>query len=123
MLTSPRDTPSPSAPQCDQHVSASHSGVRGFEPQWNPVSWTLATLHCLPHPRPWLLRAQMELTEPRWIDLLLNIYFYLFIWLHWVLVAACEIFDLGCGMWDLSVGSSSLTRDGTWAPRIGRAES
>ena len=26
-------------------------------------------------------------------------YFYLFIWLHWALVAACRIF--GCGMWDL----------------------
>ena len=65
----------------------------------------------------------MELTEHKWIDLLLNIYFYLFIWLHWVLGAACEIFDLGCSMWDLSVGSSSLTRDGTRAPCIGRAES
>ena len=64
----------------------------------------------------------MELTEPRWTDLLLNIYFYLFIWLHWVLVETCEIFDLGYGIWDLSVGSSSLASDGTRAPCIGRAE-
>ena len=48
--------------QCGKWGHTGHSGVRGFEPQWNPVSWTLATLHCLPHPRPWLLRAQMELT-------------------------------------------------------------
>ena len=26
---------------------------------------------------------------------------HLFIWLHWVLVAACRIFDLFCGMRDI----------------------
>ena len=25
---------------------------------------------------------------------------YLFIWLHWVLIAAYGIFDLRCGLWD-----------------------
>ena len=50
---------------------------------------------------------------------------YLFIWLHWFLVAAHGL--LSCGMWTLScsmrVGSSSLTRDRTWAPCIGSVES
>ena len=44
----------------------------------------------------------------------------LFIWLHWVLVAADRIFS--CGMRTLScssVGSSSLTRDQTWALALG----
>ena len=46
----------------------------------------------------------------------------LFIWLHWVLVAAHGIFHCGmrawqaCGMWDFS----SLTRDWTRTPCIGR---
>ena len=56
---------------------------------------------------------------------------YLFIWLHSVLVVACEI--LSYGMWDFSlwhansqlghVGSSSLTRDGIRDYCIGSAES
>ena len=54
-----------------------------------------------------------------------NIFIYLFIWLHRVLVVAGGL--LGCGTWTLScgmhVGSSSLTRDWTWAPCIGSAES
>ena len=41
----------------------------------------------------------------------------LFIWLCWVLVVACEIFQLQY------VGSSSLTRDWTWAPCIGNVVS
>ena len=48
---------------------------------------------------------------------------YLFIWLCQVLVAS-GIFS--CSMWDLQlrhVGSSSLTRDQTWAPCIGSTES
>ena len=72
---------------------------------------------------------------------------YLFIWLHTSLVAAGGILSctmwaaylwhvgclfvvcrlLSCGMQTLScgmhVGSSSLTRDQTWAPCIGSAES
>ena len=53
-------------------------------------------------------------------------------WLHWVLVVACGIFIaacgiFSCGVWELScgmhVGSSSLTRDRTWAPCIGSTES
>ena len=46
---------------------------------------------------------------------------FVFIWLCWVLVAVCGIFDLHCGMWNLQlqlrnselwhVGSNSLTRD------------
>ena len=50
----------------------------------------------------------------------------LFIWLCWVLVEIHRIFDLLCSMWDPSfwhVGSSSYTRDGTWATCIGSAES
>ena len=51
-----------------------------------------------------------------------NIYFYLFGCTGMqVLVAACGIFDLCCGMQDLQlwpVGSSSLARDGTQAPYI-----
>ena len=59
--------------------------------------------------------------------------FYVFICLHWVFVAAEEIFHLHCGMWALQlqhvgpqllcVASSSLTRIPTWAPKIGSAES
>ena len=49
----------------------------------------------------------------------------LFIWLHWVLVAAGRF--LSCGMRTLScsmhVGSSSLTRDRNWAPCVGSMES
>ena len=30
-----------------------------------------------------------------------GIYFSFFIWLYWVSVAACGIFDLCCDMWDL----------------------
>ena len=68
----------------------------------------------------------------------LNIYIYLFVWLcrdlvaaQGIFVATCRIFS--CGMWDLQlqhvgsqlwhVGSSSLTRDETWAPCIGSVES
>ena len=51
--------------------------------------------------------------------------YLLFIWLHWVLVAARWL--LSCGMGTLSsgmhVGSSSLTRDRTQAPCIGSTES
>ena len=63
-------------------------------------------------------------------------YIYLFIWLcrvsvatRGIFVAACEMFVaacriFSCGMWTLScgmhVGSSSLTRERTWAPCIGR---
>ena len=43
--------------------------------------------------------------------------FYLFIWLHQVIVAACGIFSLG------HVGSSTLTRDWASAPRTGSTES
>ena len=49
----------------------------------------------------------------------------MFIWLHWVLVAACGIFHLhwyvrhvetlSCGMY---MGSGSLTKDQTWAPSV-----
>ena len=53
-----------------------------------------------------------------------NIFIYLFIWLHRVLVVAGGL--LGCGTWTLScgmrVGSSSLTRDRTRAPCVGSAE-
>ena len=53
------------------------------------------------------------------------LFIYLFIWLHWVFVAARGL--LSCGMQTLScgmhVGSSSLTRDQTWAPCIGSMES
>ena len=45
-------------------------------------------------------------------------FIYLFIWLHQVLVAAGGL--LSCGM---HVASSSLTRDQTWSPCVGRAES
>ena len=53
-------------------------------------------------------------------------YLFLFIYLFGctgmqVLVAACGIFDLCCGMQDLQLrhgGSSSLARDGTQAPYI-----
>ena len=43
--------------------------------------------------------------------------FIYFIWLHWVLVVACQL--LSCSM---HVGSSSLTRDRTQAPCL-RAQS
>ena len=49
------------------------------------------------------------------------IFFLIFIYLfclHWLFVAAGRL--LSCGM---HVGSSSLTRDRTWAPCIGRVES
>ena len=54
-------------------------------------------------------------------------YFYLSLYLCWVLVEACRIFHLekgspGEGMLDAQlphVGSSPLTRDGTWAPALG----
>ena len=49
------------------------------------------------------------------VNFLKNI--YLFIWLHWVLVVACQL--LSCSM---HVGSSSLTRDRTQAPCL-RAQS
>ena len=52
---------------------------------------------------------------------ILNIYLFSFIWLHQVLVAAHRMFDLLCGIQDFQlqcVGSSSLTRDQTWAPYI-----
>ena len=50
--------------------------------------------------------------------------YYLFIWLHQVLVEACRIFRLPCDMWIFScgtgalhhVGSSSLTRDSNLGP-------
>ena len=42
----------------------------------------------------------------------------LFIWLFWVLVAACGIFSLRCGMWDLVPD-----QDGTRSPCIGSMES
>ena len=49
---------------------------------------------------------------------------YLFIWLHQVLIAACGIFLVAGGLFQLrSVGSSSPTRDRTWAPCIGSVES
>ena len=55
--------------------------------------------------------------------LFLFLFIYLFIYLHLVLVAAGGL--LSCGMWSLScgmhMGSSSLTRDRTWAPCIGSA--
>ena len=48
---------------------------------------------------------------------------YLFIWLHWVLVVTCGIFWLWLvNCWLQHVGSSSLTRDQTWAPCFGSAE-
>ena len=49
-----------------------------------------------------------------------------FIWLHHILVGACGIIDLHCGVQDLQlwhVRPSSLTRAQTWAPCIGSAES
>ena len=46
----------------------------------------------------------------------LNIYFYLFIWLRWVLVPAHEIFS--CTL-PVQPSSSSLTRDRTHAPCMG----
>ena len=45
---------------------------------------------------------------------------YLFIWLHWVLVVTCGIFQLWlANCWLQHVGSSSLTRDQTWALALG----
>ena len=45
-----------------------------------------------------------------------NIYFYLFIYL--------AVMDISCGMQAVScIGSSSLTRDQTWAPCTGSMES
>ena len=49
---------------------------------------------------------------------------FIFIWLHWVLVATCEIFScsmqtLSCSMWE----SRSLIRDRTQPPYTGRTES
>ena len=50
-----------------------------------------------------------------------DVYLFLFIWLHQVLVAALGIFSLHCSMWDrhvnsclIHVGSSSPIRD--WTP-------
>ena len=41
-----------------------------------------------------------------------------FVWLDWISVAACSIFmSQHLNSW--RVGSSSLTRDGTWAPALG----
>ena len=42
------------------------------------------------------------------------------------LIAACMTFDLCCDMWNLKLwhaGSSSLMKDWTWAPCVGRVES
>ena len=47
----------------------------------------------------------------------LNIYFYLFIWLHWILVAAGRIFS--CGMWNLVPQPGIKPRPpalGAWSP-------
>ena len=51
----------------------------------------------------------------------LNIYFYLFLWLCWVLVVACKIFSCGmwtlsCGMWDLVPWPGNET--GHWGCRV-----
>ena len=63
---------------------------------------------------------------PLQCQLLLFILFKkIFIYLaHWVLVVACRIFTLHCGMRDFQwhLGSNSLTRDRTQAPYIGSAE-
>ena len=50
--------------------------------------------------------------------------YYLFIWLHQVLLAACGIF-FSCSTWTQlqHMGSSSPTRDWTWAPWAGNVES
>ena len=59
------------------------------------------------------------------INYLLN-FIIIFFCLHQVLFAACRIFSLHFGMWNLSlqhVESSSLTRNWTWAPGIGSAAS
>ena len=51
--------------------------------------------------------------------------FNLLIWPHWILIAACEIFLVAA--WKLLVVAhelpSSLTRDQTEAPCIGKVES
>ena len=48
---------------------------------------------------------------------ILNILINVFIWLHWILVAACGIFQLQHANFQLQhVGSSSLTSNGTQAP-------
>ena len=47
---------------------------------------------------------------------------YLSVWLYLILVVARGSLDLGCGTQDPSlwqVGSSSMTRDRTWAPVLG----
>ena len=41
-----------------------------------------------------------------------NIYVYLFIWLRWVLVAACELFS--CSMWDLALWPRMEPRPSAW---------
>ena len=66
-------------------------------------------------------------------SIILLIYFFKkkFTWLHCVLVMAQGIFNCGmrtlsCNVWTLSygiVGSSSLTKDQTWAPCIGSVKS
>ena len=43
---------------------------------------------------------------------LFNIYVCLFIWLHWVLVAACELFS--CSMWDLALWPRMEPRPSAW---------
>ena len=77
-----------------------------------------------------LERAQgtgAEAKESEYLHLNLVLFFKnLFIWPRWVLVVACGIFNLGCGMQDLQLRhtnfSSSLTRDQTWAPGTDNAE-
>ena len=67
-----------------------------------------------------LLASSQPLGQLSFILLFFKKYF----WLCWVLVVAHGIFS--CGMLDIQwehVGSSSLIRDQTWAPCIGRMES
>ena len=61
------------------------------------------------------------------VVVILTIY-YLFIWLHHILVAAHAIFSLHCSRQHMGsslrhAGSTSLTRDQTWAPCIGSMKS
>ena len=78
-------------------------------------------------------RISIFLLLPSFV-LLLSVPFFkkIFIWLRRVF--SCSTRDLRCGVWDLWVaacrifrlqnaGSSSLTRDRTWAPCIGSTES
>ena len=87
--------------------------------------WGFATLSSFPSSTSWMLyltngdwprRGQWEIEENGiqrvWALFqdsqlfILFFFFNLFIWLHWVLVATHWIFDLRCGMWDLSLSLS-----------------